>query len=114
MLKILQTIGIIKKDGKFFGFPNKIKDIWLAFNGIEKDKTKWEVDLPYWNKHGEYANYQIGDILKLKKNKNFVGFYKLINKHKYTSWGSDLAGFDDGLHYDFEFSHTSLIKKNTK
>ena len=64
--------------------------------------------MPYFLDH-KYQQYDSGDVVELLKKDGWIAKYKITKAGKWSSWGSDLASFDDGKEYSLTFH--SLTKQ---
>ncbi len=83
-------------------FPKYVKKEWFAYHAYEKDRRKWKHLAPYWDKKGEYIDYNVGDIIPFYRHKKVTAHYKITNiETRYC----DNAMWDDTRNYDLEFHH---------
>ncbi len=77
----------------------------MAANGIEGKKSNL---VAYWDEHGEYITYRVGQVIPFSEKCLRRAYYR-ISKIEAPNRCSDLAGWDDGRHYDLTFDHLESI-----
>jgi len=88
---------------KKYNLPKKILGKWFAIVVHSKDAKL----PPAFDGNGKYIDYEVDDIIPIKKlDSGLYAFYKIVNiSYRRGDW----LYYTDGFHYDLEFEYISVF-----